>query len=192
MRLQLTQAHVETLRFVPDPDAPQGWQLRIRRPPLDGSRTRFVSDDTEMVLRGPEATTMAQRLLPTLNRSGGRKATVADAVTVLERYGSAQAMFQKASRYDIETRRKSRIGRFADGDDDEEKKTHESDFARAPAPIRLAAEMAAHEEQERALIAGELDDLTDQWKEAEEVAAIADSLTLPPAVLERLERLRIR
>jgi hypothetical protein len=58
--------------------------------------------------------------------------------------------------------------------------------------MRLAVEMAAHEEQERAVMAGELEDLEAQWREAEEIAAIADGLTLPPAVLAQLERLRLR
>ena len=52
--------------------------------------------------------------------------------------------------------------------------------------------MAAHEEQERQLIQGDLATLEEQWREAEEIAAIADSLTLPPGILRQLERLRVR
>ncbi len=52
--------------------------------------------------------------------------------------------------------------------------------------------MAAHEEQERAVLEGELAELERQWREADEIAGIADSLTLPPMVLSQLERLRLR
>ena len=57
-------------------------------------------------------------------------------------------------------------------------------------PIRLALEMAAHEEIERRALQGELAALEEAWKSAEEVAAIADSLTLPERIGERLDRMR--
>ena len=41
---------------------------------------------------------------------------------------------------------------------------------------RLALEMAVHEEAERRALEGELTKLADEWKEAEEVAAIADDM----------------
>jgi hypothetical protein len=44
---------------------------------------------------------------------------------------------------------------------------------------RLALEMALHEEQERRALAGELVELELAWREAEEVAAIADNLFVP-------------
>ena len=50
-----------------------------------------------------------------------------------------------------------------------------------PRPTRLALEMALHEEQERRALEGELWILEQAWKEAEEIAAIADNLLLPAA-----------
>jgi hypothetical protein len=44
--------------------------------------------------------------------------------------------------------------------------------------VRLALEMAAHEDTERTALAGELKLLERQWQEAEEVAKIADSLAV--------------
>ncbi len=41
---------------------------------------------------------------------------------------------------------------------------------------RLALEMAANEDAERRALEGELDELREQWKEAEEIAAIADEM----------------
>jgi hypothetical protein len=61
-----------------------------------------------------------------------------------------------------------------------------------PVEVRLAAEMAVHEEVERRALEGELRALEATWREAEEVAAIADSLTLPAGVLRALDQLRLR
>ncbi len=188
-RIALTQAHVETLRIVPDEEEPEGWYLRVRRP--NPWARWFHAHDPELVLRGADATRAVATLLPRVNRTGGRRATVAEAVAVLERYGSAAGVLRKASRYDIDAKKSRRFGRFDTISDDDTPSTL-SEFVKAPAPIRLAVEMAAHEDQERLLIAGELDDLTTQWKEAEEIAAISDDLTLPPAVLAQLDRLRLR
>ena len=45
-----------------------------------------------------------------------------------------------------------------------------------PLVDRLALEMAAHEETERRALEGELDELADAWREADEIATIADAL----------------
>lgn len=55
-----------------------------------------------------------------------------------------------------------------------------------PAADRLALEMALHEDSERRALEGELAQLEAAWREAEEIAAIAD--VLPDDPLERLER----
>jgi len=41
---------------------------------------------------------------------------------------------------------------------------------------RLALEMALHEESERRVLEGELEHLADAWRDAEEIAAIADGM----------------
>ena len=45
-----------------------------------------------------------------------------------------------------------------------------------PPEMRLALEMAANEDAERRALLGELNTLKEAWREAEEVAAIADHL----------------
>jgi hypothetical protein len=62
--------------------------------------------------------------------------------------------------------------------------------ASLPAPVRLALEMALHEADERRAFEGELAELEARWREAEEIAAIADDLLVPPAVSSRLSKLR--
>lgn len=47
---------------------------------------------------------------------------------------------------------------------------------RLPSVNRLALEMAANEDVERRALTGELDELREAWREAEEIAAIADDL----------------
>ena len=59
-----------------------------------------------------------------------------------------------------------------------------------PGHMRLAFEMAAHEETERSALEGELQQLETDWREAEEIAAIADNLFLPKSVSDFMERHR--
>ena len=59
-----------------------------------------------------------------------------------------------------------------------------------PKEVRVALEMASHEEQERRALEGELALLEAAWKEAEEVAQIADDMFLPTSTNARLEELK--
>jgi hypothetical protein len=59
------------------------------------------------------------------------------------------------------------------------KKYEPGAIARLPKPTKLAIEMALHEEQERRALEGELQLLEAAWREAEEVAKIADDLLVP-------------
>lgn len=189
---RLTQEHVHTMRILRDPDELGGWHLRVRHSPLVGGQRFFSPHDPELVVRGAEALRVATKLLPRLNRVGGRAKTVAEAVSVLERAGSAENVFKLASRLDPASRRTARGEAPGDLPVEDGQDGFASSFAQSDAPMRLAVEMAAHEEQERAVMAGELEDLEAQWREAEEIASIADGLTLPRVVLAQLERLRLR
>jgi hypothetical protein len=51
-------------------------------------------------------------------------------------------------------------------------------------------EMAAHEEAERRALEGELHILEAAWRDAEEIAHIADDMFLPASVDEELARLK--
>ena len=52
--------------------------------------------------------------------------------------------------------------------------------------------MALHEEAERRAMAGELDQLERAWREAEEIAAIADDLLVPRSILDQIAQWRGR
>ncbi len=189
-RVKLTQAHVETMRILRDPDAPTGWHLRVAHSEWVNGRKSFGKGEAELVLHGADAVSVATRLMPRINRIGGRRKTVQEAVGILERAGSMDAVFRMAGDLDPgseQTLRRQRPDQVVALFENEG-----SSLAKADGAVRLAVEMAAHEEQERALLAGELAGLEQQWKDAEEIAAIADSLTLPSSVVAGLERLRLR
>lgn len=57
---------------------------------------------------------------------------------------------------------------------------------------RLALEMALHEEDERRALEGELAALEAAWREAEEIATLADDLLVPAGIVRRLSELRRR
>lgn len=61
-----------------------------------------------------------------------------------------------------------------------------------PVRERLALEMAIHDESERRAMAGEMAALEEAWRQAEEVAAIADSLLVPASVEARVREMRER
>ncbi len=174
----VTDVHLRRARVLSAPDDPQGWQLSI--PHLKeyvavGKLTRATDElDSKVVLTGQAALDAARVVLPRLNRAGGRRRTVEEAVKVLDESGTVHASFLRAAR----TR-----GRDEAGDP-----SH--DLASLDPALRLALEMAAHEEVERQALEGELALLELAWREAEEIAAISDDLTLPERVIERLSRLR--
>jgi hypothetical protein len=56
--------------------------------------------------------------------------------------------------------------------------------------MRVALEMAAHEESERRALEGELAELQHAWRDAEEIAQIADDMFLPHGVESALARLK--
>lgn len=57
-------------------------------------------------------------------------------------------------------------------------------------PRRLALEMLANEEPERLAFEGDLQQLEEDWREAEEVAAIADDMFVPSGVRQFIQRIR--
>lgn len=65
-------------------------------------------------------------------------------------------------------------------------------IAKAPRSVRLALEMAANEQSEELLMSEDLAVLTEQWRTAEEIAAIADRLLIPARVERALENLKLK
>ncbi|UCD23543.1 MAG: hypothetical protein JSW51_10925 [Gemmatimonadota bacterium] len=107
---------------------------------------------------GPQATNILGLMLPVANGFGASQSQVMDAVKEIESVGDAQG-------YIIATaKRLQQLGLGRKG------------LREYPMPVRLALEMAAHEETERQALRGQLKWLERRWREAEEIAEIADNL----------------
>lgn len=190
-RTRLTQHHVNQMVIRRDPSLAEGWRLEVPYAPAERSAAFARSADPVLTLHGDAARRAAAQLLPRLNRGGGARATVSEAVEVLNRHGNPDAVMRFAGQF------VTRAGK-TDWSDPEQvsldamRRVGLGPVALAPDAVRLAAEMAVHEESEQLALHGALADLETQWKDAEEIAAIADSLTTSPGVLKALERLRLR
>lgn len=171
----ITRSHAAGARIVHAPSTPEGWALKVLRHRGDlplGSTTPFATRwDGASTLTGDAALALARAVMPQVNPDGASERRVAEATAMLESVSSMHELFR------------SRASRTIESDSS-------SYLAKAPPALRLAMEMAVHEETERRALEGELAALESQWREAEQVAAIADSLTLPERIVARFERLR--
>lgn len=178
---QLGQVLVHGLRMV------GAKRILARVPAADGSRLRLRHKDLQKarllpdvreesnlgwqlelahasgtaLLSGRFAMNAAGLIMPNLNSWGGSKYQVRDAVARIERAGGPTGLLRAAAR------------------------------ERTLGPTtRLAVEMAVNEDNERAAMEGELELLEMAWRDAEEIAAVADNLLVPQETEHQLERLR--
>jgi hypothetical protein len=179
--LKVKGAQLERARFHPRGEGGgDGWDLSVVH---TGGETRFT---------GEEATRMAGRLMARVNRSGGRKATIDDAVRRIEEARHPDAYLARVLEQHTAGARYPQLGITGKPPKKLPAKEIPGAVARLDTPTRLAVEMAIHEEQERRALEGELFLLEQAWKEAEEVAAIADNLLLPEGTEDRLAELKAR
>ncbi len=158
-----------------------GKVIKLKRNDLLGTRLRSSDDEHGFRIQirkgkkktwydGPEARRFAGSILPRVNASGGKKATVQHAVQKIESVGHPDRFLLDVA------------GR----DSYEDKKGVPGYINKMPTTTKLALEMALHEEQERRALEGELWLLERAWEEAEEIAEISDSLLLPEGADEFL------
>jgi hypothetical protein len=164
---------------------PDGDLLKIKRPDLQKTRLIETTDEQGWGIRvqkgkrkevysGPEARRVAGQLLPHINSGGGKRTVVQDAVGRLEDAGHPEEFLRQTSTWRHQGFLKDSTGLISKLDQ----------------PNRLALEMALHEETERRALEGELWLLEQRWKEAEEIAAIADGLLLPEGADDFMEKHR--
>jgi hypothetical protein len=180
--LRVGQRDLERTALMPGEN---GFDMRIRHKPLT-SAAWFRDRSPSVVLSGDEAVRAARHLLPQINRAGGSKEHVADAVQALEKSGGTREYFAEMADYyrsSASSRKRSfgRSGVPVDG---------AALIREMPPRVRLALEMSLHEEDERRALEGELSILEDRWREAEEVAAISDDMFMPSGVDAMLKRLK--
>ena len=142
----------------------------------DGLALTFPFGRGPRTLTGARAEQAAAVMLAHLNRAGAEPETVTTALDRLVDAGSSEAFVAQLSR-PMRWR-----GGTSDG-------PREFAFPRASAPTRLALEIALNDDRERRAMEGELRDLEQAWREAEEIAAIADNLLVPDPVQRALARL---
>jgi hypothetical protein len=174
--ISVRRRHLAETRIVPGTDAPIALQLRFK--------------NGEALFEGREALRLAGALLPHINRFGGKRQVVGSAVAVLEESGGPEGYFERlarvapaATRVPVKRsgKRKPKKGSFGG---------FTSGLFGLTRTDRLALEMALHEEAEMRALQGELAELERAWREAEEIAAIADDLLVPSAIRGALDRLR--
>jgi len=153
------------------------WALRVslRKPDVWDASAKLQTTPRLLVYTGQSALRAAAKLLPAINASGAKSAEVQSAVTIIGEAGDPARLFQ---RYAASPRRPG--GRLYT-----ENGGHR--LSKLPKAVRLALEMACHEEQERMALEGELALLEAAWREAEEIAEIADDMFLPDNAETRLE-----
>lgn len=166
----LRKSHLEHSELTRDVE--KGWLLRLSYDPRSSVSWRTNYEMTE--IRGDAAMRLAGQLLPKINASGANAKQVREAVELIGHYPGPDQLFRAQAR---ETRR---IGR----------RVASAIIAKFPPYVRLALEMASHEDQERRALEGELALLEAAWRQAEEVAKIADDLFLPAGTTDRLEELK--
>ena len=149
---------VKSIRMLPDDGAP-GFGVQINR----GLRKAWFE--------GEDARRVAAAIVPFVNHWGGTRDTVRRAVNEIESSGHPSRFLTE-----VANREHGAL-------------TGRTGYVRAmPTPLQLALEMSLHEEQERRALEGELWILEQAWREAEEIAAIADRLLLPAHTDEFFER----
>ncbi len=131
-----------------------------------GISERPAGGSDKVSLTGELAKRALASLLPAINAVGGRKQEVADAVCVVEQSASMPSLLRTASVADPLPSWVS-VARHGSS-------TTRGTLASYPAAMRLALEMALHEDDERRAMAGELGALYARWEDAERVARIAD------------------
>jgi hypothetical protein len=187
-KLLVYRADLKTTHLLPTPDA-QGWGMMLKH------------SYGRMTLTGDEAVRTTARLLARANGSGTSSWKVAAAASRLSEApvvtdllrtqaavsGEAAARFEQQLRDDVKGMDTPML-RLNSG------KMYPS---QNPASInrvdhlkRLALEMALHEETERQALEGELAPLVAAWREAEEIAGIADRLLIPPSIDTQLDTMR--
>jgi len=138
-------------------------------------RKRAAVDPHPIVLPDDEARRVLARGAVHLNAAGASRKDVALALDVLTRAGTAESYLRDLTQAGRALKPVNKARGF---DYSTPARPQRIDPAMSPAQL-LALEMALHEEEERRALQGELIVLRSAWKEAEEIADVADRILLP-------------
>ena len=160
--------------------APNGQKLTVRGE--DGDKTRIILGDPHsegwsldlhhkggrIRLEGENARRATALIMPKVNVGGASREKVQTAVQRIESSGDPQKFLQWLALNPTRVE-PGYWGRKSKGQT-------QHGLSKLPLETRLAVEMAVNEENERRALEGELALLELEWKEAEEIAGIADRL----------------
>jgi hypothetical protein len=141
----------------------------------------------DWVLRGGEARLALGRGMVVVNAAGGTRRKVRDAVDCIQRNGGPERLLLAAAGRELRLDGSRVRPPGAEGAAWEPACPITGRPQRTYAPERpdplvaLALEMSVHDEMEREALRGELAGLQEMWRQAEEIAAIADRLPELPA-----------
>ena len=159
---------------------PHGERLTIRGEDADRTRIVAVTNGTwsldlhykggQVMLEGEHARRATALIMPKVNAGGGNREKVQQAVNVIELSGDPERFLSTVARIPVPKVEPTAWKRWP------KQTLPPSGVSKLPLETRLAVEMAVNEENERRALEGELALLELEWKEAEEIAAIADRL----------------
>lgn len=141
---------------------------------------RWLSgDEIAWLVTGDAALHAAGKLLPAMNAAGAKRGDVESAVELIGEESEPAELFRRyAGQWPAASR--PRGSPAADPG---------HSLINLPTAVRLALEMAAHEDSERRALEGELALLEAAWREAEEIAAISDDMFVPDSTRARISDL---
>jgi hypothetical protein len=157
-RLTVRGEHAEKTRIILGDPRSDGWSLDLHH--ADG-RVR---------LEGDHARRATALIMPKVNVGGASRDKVQTAVNRIESSGDPEKFLQWLALNPPSPQTTSRDWKWRKA------KTSPHGLSRLPLETRLAVEMAVNEENERRALEGELTLLELEWKDAEEIAGIADRL----------------
>jgi hypothetical protein len=161
-RVLIRGNHVKYARLLPGTETKAKWSLYT--PHERGSIT----------VRDQEARWLVAKILARINRMGASRRVIDHAVARLEHEAGSEAIFQRIAAKP--TYEKSGWARWWYETGGVFSVDPPGTLRSLPVTDRLALEMASHEEAERHALDGELQALENAWRDAEEIAGIADSL----------------
>ena len=168
-RIRILRKDLADIQIRPSPRA-GGWVLDITHTYAHdvgiGDQGEDFVGRSVVQLAGPTAVRAAGTLFAHVNPFGASPRQVEGALSLLERQDEPAQQFHRVAHL-------TTVGSL---------------IRNLPYEVRLALEMASHEETERRALEGELKELEAAWREAEEIAAIADDLLLPSFVTDFLRK----
>jgi hypothetical protein len=164
VKLRLPDGRVVTVRHS------MGNDVRLLPDSTHGWALNFAGKSGADVTTGTTAVHGLRGVLTSLNFFGGKQADIQDATDVVGRSGDPRRFLEQVA--SVSARHNLR------------------NIGMLPPDIRLGLEMALHEDSERRALEGELMQLRDEWRLAEEIAQIADDMFIPVGVSRAYARLK--